>query len=147
MKIRTTIVAEQTSNEVVQKVGLAWGFPPEILAMAHHYIWIILYDEKDAIGLVAAFPQHPAKVKAGLVIEYMFWNPRESARRKLEAAVTFMRAIPASHNIGMIGYSDEKDFKFFKALQKQGCIRKIGMQRTGFAHKMTAWETAASSLH
>ena len=140
-------MAEQTSNEVVSKIGPVWGLPPELLAMAHHFIWIIIYDENEAIGLVAAFPQHPAKVKAGLVIEYMFWNPRESARRKLEAAVAFMRAIPASHNIGMIGYSDDKNFKFFKTLQKKGCIRKIGMQRTGFKQKMTAWETVASSLH
>lgn len=145
MKIRTNMVVEQTAPAAFQQIGRDWGVKPELLANAGEYIWLIVYDEQEAVGLVGTFPQHPCK-KSGLVIEYMIWNPNETARRKLEAAVTLLRSVPASLGVGCIGYSFSEDFRFFKLLQKHGCIRKIGKQRTGFNKPVTAWETPATLL-
>lgn len=145
MKVRGDITVEPTFPSVAVKIGSVWGIEPEILAHAGDYMWIIIYDDKDAIGLVTAFPWHPIK-KAGIVVEHMRWNPKASSRRIVEAAYTFGKAIPGSRKIAMIGYSKRCDFSFFKKMQQLGVLRKVGTQHTGFKEKVTVWETPQALL-
>jgi hypothetical protein len=143
MKIRGTIKVEPTSPNVAVKIGSVWGIEPEILHYAGQYMWVIIFDDDEALGLVAAFPFHPFKA-VGIVVEHFRWNPKLSPRRRVEAAYAFGSHIGS--RMRMIGYSRKHDFKFFKKMQKLGVLRKVGMQSTGFGQMVTVWETPQKLL-
>ncbi len=143
MKVRGKITVDHCSPRTAAKIGTVWGIEPEIVHHADQYIWFVMFDDKDAIGIASSFPLHPYK-NVGMVLEHWRWHPKASPRRKVEAA--YQMAMDLASQLQWVGYSRKHDFKFFKTLQRHGVLRKVGTQSAGFGELVTVWETPRALL-
>ena len=140
MRVRHDIDIKPCPPRLVERIVKEWGLEPEILDPAYRHI--IAHDGKEILGLVTVFGLHPVKPIAHIV-EHMRYKPGLSARCKLEIAYSAIDKI--SQLTQLMGYSRRHDRKFFDKLRREGIIRRIGLQSSGFETFVDAWETRKPS--
>ena len=140
MRVRQDIDIKPCPPRLVERIVKEWGLEPEILDPAYRHI--IAHDGKEVLGLVTVFGIHPVKPVAH-ICEHVRYRPNLSPRSKLEIAYSAIDKI--SQMTQLMGYSRRHDRKFFDKLRREGLIRRIGLQSSGFETFVDAWETKRPS--
>lgn len=100
-------------------------------------LYTIRRDDK-VLGFAFCYPMHPRKLVA-LIVELMEWCKDTSPRDKFEGAMAFYRQL--KQTVPLIGFSRERDEKFFSRMYDRGVIRLAGVSHAVFPREeAVVWE-------
>lgn len=91
----------------------------------------------EVIALIQWYPLHPTE-NVGYIFDKVIWHPNATPRNKLEAPVYFAK------NCGtkLMGWSRKHDMKFFKLLERAGCVKHTGYSDMVFYdQRAKTWES------